>query len=125
MRTELGLSPQSSVLSTGLHLHMLPSAAAVRDSRVTLRAFTLIAAVLAIVFGLSFFFSNRGIAELQRARKRVADLQTDINRLQAENVRLRAEIDSAKKSTYAVERIAREDLGMSKKGEVVYMLRRR
>ena len=104
---------------------MLPSAAAVRDSRVTLRAFTLIAAVLAIVFGLSFFFSNRGIAELQHARKRVADLQTDINRLQAENVRLRAEIESAKKSTYAVERIAREDLGMSKKGEVVYMVPRR
>ena len=27
-----------------------------------------------------------------------------------------------KQSTYAVERIAREDLGMSKKGEVVYIL---
>jgi len=94
----------------------MPSAAAVRDSRVTLRAFTLIAAVLAIVFGLSFFFSNRGIAELQSARKRVADLQSDINRLQAENARLRAEIESAKKSTYAVERIAREELGMSKRG---------
>jgi cell division protein FtsB len=30
-----------------------------------------------------------------------------------------------KKSTYAVERIAREDLGMSKKGEVIYMLPQR
>ena len=38
---------------------------------------------------------------------------------------LRAEIDSVRKSTYAVERIAREDLGMSKKGEVVYMLPRK
>jgi cell division protein FtsB len=101
------------------------SAAAVRDSRVTLRAFTLIAATLAVVLGLSFFFSNRGIAELQHARKRVADLQADINRLQAENARLRGEIESARKSTYAVERIAREDLGMSKKGEVVYVLPRR
>jgi hypothetical protein len=27
-----------------------------------------------------------------------------------------------KKSTFAVERIAREDLSMSKKGEIVYML---
>jgi cell division protein FtsB len=27
-----------------------------------------------------------------------------------------------KKSSYAIERIAREDLGMSRKGEVVYML---
>ncbi len=105
---------------------MSPSAAAVRDSRrttqVTLKAVTLLAGVLAVVFALSFFFSNRGIAELQQARKRVADLQADVARLQAENARLRAEIDSVKKSTYAVERIAREDLGMSKKGEVVYML---
>jgi cell division protein FtsB len=104
---------------------MPPSAAAVRDSRVTLRAFTLIAAVLAVVLGLSFFFSNRGIAELQQARKRVADLHGDINRLQTENARLRGEIESARKSTYAVERIAREELGMSKKGEVVYVLPRR
>jgi cell division protein FtsB len=97
-------------------------AAAVRDSRVTLRAFTLLAGVLAVVFGLSFFFSNRGIAQLQQARKRVDGLRADITRLQAENARLRSEIDSVKKSTYAVERIAREDLGMSKKGEVIYML---
>jgi cell division protein FtsB len=103
---------------------MPPSAAAVRDSRVTLRAFSLIALVLAVVFGLSLFFSNRGIAELQQARKRVTDLQTDLHRLQAENTRLRAEIESVKKSTYAVERMAREDLGMSKKGEVIYMLPR-
>ncbi len=105
---------------------MPPPAGAVRDTRrstqVTLRAVTLLAVVLAVVFGLSFFFSNRGIAELQQARKRVADLHADIVRLEAENARLRGEIDSVKKSTYAVERIAREDLGMSKKGEVVYML---
>ncbi len=99
---------------------MPPSA--VRDSRATARALTLLGAVLALVFGLSLFFSNRGIANLQQARKRVADLHADIGRLQADNARLRAEIDSVKKSTYAVERIAREDLGMSRKGEVVYML---
>lgn len=82
----------------------------------------MMAIVLAAALSMSLFFRNRGIAELQQARKRVADLQADINRLQAENARLRAEIDSAKKSTYAVERIAREELGMSKKGEVTYML---
>ena len=99
---------------------MPPSA--VRDSRATLRALLLLGGVLSIVLGISIFFSNRGIAELQQARKRVAGLQTDIARLQGENARLRSEIESVKKSTYAVERIAREDLGMSRKGEVVYML---
>jgi len=93
-----------------------------RATQVTLRVVVLLSAVLTIVFLISFFFSDRGIAELQQARTRVADLHRDIAKLQADNARLRAEIDSVKKSTYAVERIAREDLGMSRKGEIVYML---
>ncbi|HKS22030.1 MAG TPA: septum formation initiator family protein [Thermoanaerobaculia bacterium] len=68
------------------------------------------------------FFRNTGIGDLQAARKRVAALHADIARGEAENVRLRAEIDSVRRSTFAVERIAREDLGMSKRGEIVYML---
>ena len=96
-----------------------------RATQVTLRVVVLLSAVLTIVFLISFFFSDRGIAELQQARTRVADLHRDIAKLQADNARLRAEIDSVKKSTYAVERIAREDLAMSKKGEVVYMLPKR
>ena len=93
-----------------------------RATQVTLRLVILLSGVLTIVFFISFFFSDRGIAELQHARKRVAELRIDIAKLQSDNARLHAEIESVKKSTYAVERIAREDLGMSKKGEVVYML---
>lgn len=93
-----------------------------RATQVTLRVVILLSGVLTFVFLISFFFSDRGIVELQQARVRVADLHSDIKRLEADNVRLRAEIDSVKKSSYTVERIAREDLGMSKKGEVVYML---
>ncbi|HKB80192.1 MAG TPA: septum formation initiator family protein [Thermoanaerobaculia bacterium] len=100
----------------------MPSPAAVRDSRVTARAFTLLAGILVVVLGVSFFLSNRGVANLQEARKRVAELHADIDRLKADNAHLRAEIDSVQRSTYAVERIAREDLGMSKPGEVVYIL---
>jgi len=93
-----------------------------RATQVTLRVVILLSAVLTIVFLISFFFSDRGIAELQQARTRVSDLHRDIDRLKADNVRLRSEIESVKKSTYTVERISREDLGMSRKGEVVYML---
>ena len=93
-----------------------------RATQVTLKAVVLLSGVLTLVFLVSFFFSDRGIAELQHARHRVADLQADIVKLQTENARLRGEIDSARRSTWAVEKIAREDLGMSRKGEVVYML---
>ena len=93
-----------------------------RATQVTLKAVMLLSGVLTVVFLISFFFSDRGIAELQHARQRVDGLHADITRLNSENARLRSEIESVKKSTYAVERIAREDLGMSKKGELIYML---
>ncbi len=66
--------------------------------------------------------SQRPTSEREQSQQRVELLRTEIAGLRTENARLRAEIDSVCKSTYAVERIAREDLGMSKKGEVVYML---
>ena len=104
---------------------MLPSVST-HDSRratqVTLKAVVLLSGVLTLVFLISFVFSDRGLPELQHARTRVASLRSEIARLEADNARLRAEIDSVKKSSYAVERIAREDLSMSKRGEVVYML---
>ena len=104
---------------------MLPSVSthdARRATQVTLKFVGLLSTVLTLVFFVSFVFSDRGLPELQHARTRVAELKADIARLETENTRLRAEIDSVKKSSYAIERIAREDLGMSKKGETVYML---
>jgi len=95
-----------------------------RAAQVTLKAVVLLASVVFVVFAISFIFSDRGLPELQHARTRVAELRANITRVEAANARLRAEIDSVKKSSYAVERIAREDLGMSKKGETVYMLQR-
>jgi cell division protein FtsB len=89
---------------------------------VTLRFVGLLSTALTLVFLISFVFSDRGLPELQHARQRVDSLKSEIARLEADNARLRAEIESVKKSSYAVERIAREDLGMSRKGETVYML---
>ena len=104
---------------------MLPSVStheSRRATQVTLKAVVLLASVLFVVFSISFVFSDRGLPELQHSRRRVAELHANIGHLQTENARLRAEIESVKKSSYAIERIAREDLGMSRQGETVYML---
>ena len=90
--------------------------------RVTLKAVILLSGVVSIVFLVSFLFSKGGIAELQKSRHRVAGLQADVDRLRHENQRLGGEIASLKRSTLAGERIAREDLGMSREGEIVYVL---
>ena len=104
----------------------MPAAVSTHDprkaTRATMKIVVMLSSVLTIVFLISFFFSDQGMSELQRSRKRVQDLRGNIQRLQTENQRMTAEIDSLKKSTFAVERIAREELGMSKPGEVVYML---
>jgi cell division protein FtsB len=93
-----------------------------RATQVTLKAIVLLASVLTIVFLISFVFSDRGLPELQDARTRVENLRAQIARLESENARLRAEIDSVRKSSFAIERIAREDLGLARQGETIYML---
>ena len=118
----MGVLTPPPVRSTLVTMSPVSTHDARRATQVTLKAVTLLSGILTFVFLISFFFSDRGIAELQHARKRVGDLHADITHLQSENTRLQAEIDSIRRSTYAVERIAREDLGMSKKGEVIYLL---
>lgn len=96
--------------------------AADRHQKTTARIAALVGAVLLAVLVMSFLISREGISELQRARQRVSDLQKRIEALEAENARLETEIRSLQESNFAMERIAREDLGMAREGEVVYML---
>jgi len=93
-----------------------------RATKVTLKAVLLLSGVLSIVFLVSFTFSEEGIAELRRARGRVESLRVEIQHLEQENARLVREVESINRSTFAVERIARQDLGMAKPGEIIYML---
>ena len=86
----------------------------------TIRAVVLLSGVLTVVFLVSFMFSEEGIAELRQAQQRVDTLRSEIRHLEEENARLEAEIENLRDSSFAVERIAREDLGMSKPGEIVY-----
>jgi cell division protein FtsB len=107
-------------------LNPMPPSVSTHDSRrvtqTAMRVVIVISGALVLLFCIILFRDRGGIGELQQARQRVDALHADIHRLEADNARLRAEVQSAKKSTFAVERIAREDLGLSKKGEVVYML---
>jgi cell division protein FtsB len=106
-------------------MHPAVSTRAPRRAAQAIRRIAVILVALLILGGIaSLFVTGRATSELQQSRKRVESLHTEIQQLQQENARLRAEIDSVRNSTYAVERIAREDLGMSKRGEVIYLLPR-
>lgn len=105
---------------------MVKPAVSIRDpgraARVTLRVVLLVSAVLTIVFLVSFVFSEEGISELDRSRRNVQRLEEQIRQLEAENAQLRQRLRTLDESTFPIEKIAREDLGMAKEGETVYVL---
>jgi cell division protein FtsB len=92
------------------------------NKRVTSRVVVLLAGVLTIVLLISFLFRKEGTSELQQTRQRVEVLQQEIERLRAENQQLAEQINSLRSSTFSIEKIAREELGMAREGEVVYVL---
>lgn len=65
-------------------------------------------------------FGDGGWLTVHRARRDVMHLQEEIARLREENKQLRQEIADLKTDPSAIERIARDELGMARPGEVVY-----
>ena len=72
---------------------------------------------------LNALFGDRGLLELLKVREEVQSLDREIAMLRAENQRILEEIRSLKTSPMVVERLARENLGLVKPGEVVLLIR--
>ncbi len=72
---------------------------------------------------LNALFGDRGLLELLRARQEIAALDQEIATLHAENQSLLGDIRALKSSPLAVERLARENLGLVKPDEIVLLIR--
>lgn len=73
-----------------------------------------------IIYGV--LRDEEGVMHVFRERSRLLDLSQSVNSLREENDRLRADIRALREDPRAVERIAREDLGLSREGEIVFIL---
>jgi cell division protein FtsB len=73
-----------------------------------------------IVYGV--LRDEEGVMHVFRERSRLHDLSQSVNTLREENDRLRAEIEALRQDPRAVEKLAREELGLSMEGEVVFIL---
>lgn len=73
-----------------------------------------------IVYGV--LRDEEGVMHLFRERSRLESLSRSVDDLRDENIQLRAEIKALREDPRAVERVAREDLGLSKAGETVFIL---
>lgn len=71
------------------------------------------------IFLIIFF---PGYAKMQELRQKNKDLEDNIKKLQAENLKFSQERERLENDPEYLERVAREKLGIVKKGEIVYKI---
>ena len=74
------------------------------------------------VMALLITFGNRGVVDNYLMGKRLSQLKTENDVLAAQNKKLGEEILLLRSNPAYIESVARNDLGMVKKGDVVYRL---
>jgi cell division protein FtsB len=101
----------------------------VRDERgrseVGLRKKAAILASIIVVVGLvvGSLFGDRGLLQLVSQRERRDALAREIEQLKSDNSRLADDIRALRQDPAAIERIAREELGLVRPGETVFIIR--
>ena len=93
------------------------------EPRARMRAWVLGTVIALIALGVGSVFGDRGILSMLREREKVEALQTQLEDLRAENARLSAEITDLRTSPRAIERLAREELGLARPDETVFLIR--
>jgi len=82
----------------------------------------LLAAAVGIAL-YAFFGGDDGLYQVWKMRRELTRIEGEVARLEAENDSLRQVLWRLENDLEYVEKVAREEYGMSKKGERVYRLR--
>jgi cell division protein FtsB len=72
---------------------------------------------------LDALFGERGLIEMMRARQQYRETATQLEAVRAENARLREDIELLTSDPATIEGIARQDLGLIKPGELMFIIR--
>jgi len=76
---------------------------------------------LGIIFtAVCFVILAPGYLRLRKIKKEIAVMRKNINLLETENEKLRVEIDKLEHDPFAIEKKAREKLGMIREGEIKF-----
>ena len=76
--------------------------------------------LLASVMIFFTFFGDKGLLQVYRLRRELREIERVTMELRQENERLRAEIGNLRTNKKYIEELARRELGLVKKGEIVY-----
>ncbi len=67
-------------------------------------------------------FGTHGLLAMVRTQKEIKQIREQIGKIDAENKSLANEVNALKTDPKAIERIAREDMGLARPGELIYRL---
>ncbi len=86
----------------------------------------LIALVVLLGLGLVTLavFGDHGIITYLELRRAYGEMESRVEKIEKENKRLTREINALRNDPATMERIAREELGMIKPGEILYHVKR-
>lgn len=93
------------------------------DAQVRRRAATLASFIALVALVVAALFGDRGMLHLMAQQQRAESLAREIEDLRAENQRLASEIVALKGDPGSIERLAREQLGLARPGETVFLIR--
>lgn len=71
---------------------------------------------------LQDIFGTHGVLAMDRTQKETAEIQKEIDRLDAENRQLQERVKALKTDPAAIERIAREEMGLARPGEYIFKI---
>jgi cell division protein FtsB len=77
----------------------------------------------AAVLLVNAVFGERGLMESLRARRAYADASEELARVRQQNARLRDQIRRLRSDPATIESVARHELGLAKRGEIVVTVR--
>ena len=87
------------------------------------KAAVLFSVIVFIALVVGSLFGDGGILQLWQERSRTEALEREIERLRVRNSQLAKEIRALRSDPRAVERLAREELGLARPGETVFLIR--
>ncbi|HEY6464370.1 MAG TPA: septum formation initiator family protein [Candidatus Acidoferrales bacterium] len=79
----------------------------------------LLAAGVALLL-ISDVFGTHGVLAMRRSQKQAADIEEKIEQLNQENAQLDVNVKALKTDPEAIEKIAREEMGLAKQGEYIF-----
>jgi cell division protein FtsB len=97
--------------------------AASRFATLRTRLLNWVLGFVTIVLVVDALVGDKGLLDIMRARRQHAALAAAIGKTRRENARLRDGIRRLKEDPSAIESLAREELGLMREGEVLFIIK--